>query len=181
MRKTSAEAVDGAMWSSMRAVLESEANLIERHASRLADEFWREHWSRANSGERGYLGVRVRRRGLHIGIEWFRVRFRRTGRGGKLVRQFEYLRRGKALRYPAGVFGSWCRDWERRMALELEEEFWRLRMRIEALSRLARAVRDYDRVAGVDRGVAESETCGSPGSGVGDGDAEGGASHALPG
>lgn len=137
----------GRLMDALRPIIEAELDKIEARAQEVADQFWARHWEIKRTrppSERGYLGVRVRRRDLHVAIEWFRVRYGGGKRKGTPL--FEYLRRGKGYAYPKSAFsGAWCKDWEREMAMELEEQFARLRQRVEMLTRMARYAREYDR------------------------------------
>jgi len=146
----------------------SEREAIAREAEELAERFWDRHWEADQSGgarQRGYLGVRVRRRGQGVGIEWYRSSpaFRKAGSSGPPKMFHRYLARGRGYEYPMSVFrAARACDWEMELARDLESRFGPLRRRLDVLTRLGRQVLEYERALG----LAKSATCGESESGT---------------
>lgn len=158
----------GDLVSSMRDWIAGEREAIAREAGELAERFWDQHWEVDQSGgkqRRGYLGVRVRRRGQGVGIEWYRSvpAFRKKGSSGPPKMFHRYLARGRGYEYPMGVFrAARARDWELALARDLEPRFGQLRRRLDVLTRMGRQVLEYERALG----LAKSGSCGESESGT---------------
>jgi hypothetical protein len=159
---------DGDLASWVAARIAEERETIARDAATLMERFWDRHWEvdeRGDPKQRGYLGVRVRRRGRGVGIEWYKAvpAYRKKGASGPARVWHRYLPRGKGYEYPTSVFrNAQARDWELELAQDLESRFGPLRRRLDVLTRIERQVREYERALG----LAKSKNCGESGSGT---------------
>jgi hypothetical protein len=139
----------------VRAVVVEDRKSAVSEASELVEGFWDEHWAGHNHGRpetRGYLGVRVRRRGQGMGIEWFKTSpaFRKKGSNGPTKPFHRYLARGKGYEYPLSVFRkAGAKAWELEQIRVLEPQFGEMRRRMEMLAKMDRQAREYECTGGL--------------------------------
>ncbi|CAM5558394.1 conjugative transfer protein MobI(A/C) [Eoetvoesiella caeni] len=136
----------------IHAALETELNAIATDAQKTADTFWSlNEEMRAEGGKenQGYFGTRVRVVSNSLEAAWFVNRFAsadaRLAQGGKKKVFSTYIQKGLGFRYKKNGFKS-AKDWELE-AIELTEDRYELlRQRSNVLSKLRRALAEYERL-----------------------------------
>ena len=132
------------MWAEIEAELKKEQERLAEIAQACADRFWMEHIERRDDkSERGKLGVRVKRKAVGVSAHWFNAVFYKTRQGGNGVTH-NYIPLNGKLRYTERMFKR-VRPWEKKLALELEEELAYVRAQSDALVRISKIAKAMDK------------------------------------
>ena len=130
----------------VRQILLERERLL-RIAETLAERFMAEHRKslKRDKSDWGAHGIRVRRNNASLSVQWFRSYFPLKPGGGRLIHNV-YLKRGRGHKQTAYSFRG-MRQWERTLAIELEEELAYIRARASQLTTLMKSVKAYKREA----------------------------------
>lgn len=130
----------------LRALLQSEGDVVEAEARELATGFYREcervRQEKPSSQHNRYL-ARIERRNVGVSIRWLKIRF--FGAKGNRRRMDENLPRGNTAQYPMTSFPD-AQVWEGVLISGLEEEFGPLRSRSNMIAKMAVLGATYQQV-----------------------------------
>lgn len=117
---------------------------IERlgdEAQELVDEYWNQHLKDRENKDRRYrekwpLGVRVRRKGGGVYIEWYRNIFVKN-QDGKSKKIFsKHIKKGTSVGYKKSTLERYCENYEFDYVWETEQELSKIRAKIKGLTTL---------------------------------------------
>ncbi|QHS38460.1 conjugative transfer protein MobI(A/C) [Alcaligenes faecalis] len=131
----------------VRDLVEQELYVVATDARKAADIFWeinQEVRESGVAGEQGYFGTRVRVLNKSIAATWHKNRFV-PGPGDKKKVFSTHLEKGLGPRYPTKTFKG-ARDWELEAIQVTEDRYSLLRQRSNALSKIRRALSEYERL-----------------------------------
>ncbi|MDR6775683.1 conjugative transfer protein MobI(A/C) [Azospirillum sp. BE72] len=130
----------------LRALLQSEGDILEAEARELATRFYEEceevRQQQPASQHNRYL-ARVARRNVGVSIRWAKVRF--FGAKGNRRRMDENVPRGETAQYPMTSFPD-AQVWEKVLISGLEERFGPLRSRSSMIAKMAVLAATYRQV-----------------------------------
>lgn len=141
------DAVGRTFTETVRRLVDAELYVVATDARKSADIFWeinKEVRESGVAGEQGYFGTRVRVLNKSIAATWHKNRFV-PGSGGKKKVFSTHLEKGLGHRYPAKTFKG-ARDWELEAIQVTEDRYSLLRQRSNALSKIRRALAEYERL-----------------------------------
>lgn len=127
----------------IEAFVEARLTTLHEQAMVLVDEYWAHNTSAQKTrpiNEWGKYGVRARRRGLAISIDWSRIHF--YGPKGNRKPRSVYLPRGASHHYSKSAFREGP-EWEQAVIAELETTFAAIRQETAALKALMQAHQSY--------------------------------------
>jgi len=132
----------------VRSKLDHALTVLAVEAHQEADMYWNAHNSareEALAHEQGRVGTRVRIIGVSLVAEWYQNRFFEQTPGQKKRVLSTYIKKGDSHKYSMSHFKKepvWAQD----LIRQVEGRYAALRKRAAALSKIRRAVAEYERL-----------------------------------
>lgn len=135
--------------AAVRDLIDNELIVSAVDARKASDAFWESNRSaRVDGGpdEQGRFGTRVRIINNSLVAEWYINRFVGNGAEDTRKRVFStHIEKGDGFRYPKRKFAK-ATDWEKKIIESVENRYELLRRRSQVLSKLRRALGEYERL-----------------------------------
>lgn len=131
----------------VRQLVDDELYVVATDAKKSADIFWeinQEVRETGVAGEQGYFGTRTRLVKNTLSAVWYKNRFA-PALGNKKKVFSTHLKKPSGFRYQAGAFKG-AKNWEQEAIDVTEDRYALLRQRSNALSKIRRALAEYERL-----------------------------------
>ncbi|MDU4190474.1 MULTISPECIES: conjugative transfer protein MobI(A/C) [Aeromonas] len=135
--------------SEVRKQLDHALAVLALEAQQESDMYWSAHnIAREDAGEdeQGRVGTRIRIiRKVTLSVEWYRNRFVSAQPNEKKLVFSTYIKKGKSHKYSMANFKNEP-QWAQELIQRVESRYARIRQRASALTKVRRALNEYERL-----------------------------------
>nr|WP_240733400.1 conjugative transfer protein MobI(A/C) [Edwardsiella piscicida] len=134
--------------SDIQSACDREFAVLALEAQLEADSYWdmhREARAEARGNEQGRVGTRVRIIGVSLSLEWYYNRFFDAVLGQKKKVLSTYISKGPGTSHSMSHFKKEP-QWAQELIEHVESRYTPIRQRAAALSKIRKAVREYERL-----------------------------------